>query len=234
MKRVFRRPSPAMLVAIAALIVALGGTAVAGGVLNKKKVKNISNNQITQRAPGLSVASANTAGNSNTTSEITSFAYNAGNGSSNQTVLNDFKGLTLTASCVTGANQGLTVRATSSIPGAFVSRDSISRNATDTTNSNSSVTTTPVTILSPGGTPDTGNGPVDVGFATGSIVYWVPGTTNRVSVEWSYDGDFGGVGCHWAGTVVGTSSGAPAQVANARSAGGSGASADAASAAAAR
>ena len=58
MKRVFRRPSPAMLVAIAALIVALGGTAVAGGVLNKKKVKNISNNQITQRAPGLSVASA--------------------------------------------------------------------------------------------------------------------------------------------------------------------------------
>ena len=50
-----------MLVAIAALIVALGGTAVAGGVLNKKKVKNISNNQITQRAPGLSVASAKSA-----------------------------------------------------------------------------------------------------------------------------------------------------------------------------
>jgi len=61
MKRVFRRPSPAMLVAIAALIVALGGTAVAGGVLNKKKVKNISNNQITQRAPGLSVSHATTA-----------------------------------------------------------------------------------------------------------------------------------------------------------------------------
>ena len=62
MKRVFRRPSPAMLVAIAALIVALGGTAVAGGVLNKKKVKKISKNvadsQITARAPGLAVASA--------------------------------------------------------------------------------------------------------------------------------------------------------------------------------
>jgi hypothetical protein len=43
-----------MIVAIAALIVALGGTAIAGGVLNKKKVNKIINN----RAPGLSVASA--------------------------------------------------------------------------------------------------------------------------------------------------------------------------------
>jgi hypothetical protein len=38
MRRVFRRPSPAMIVAIVALIAALGGTAIAGGVLNKKKV----------------------------------------------------------------------------------------------------------------------------------------------------------------------------------------------------
>jgi hypothetical protein len=57
MKRLFRRPSPAMVVAIVALIAALGGTAVAGGVLNKKKVNNI----ITNRAPGLSVASAKSA-----------------------------------------------------------------------------------------------------------------------------------------------------------------------------
>jgi hypothetical protein len=233
MKKVFRRPSPAMVVAIAALIVALGGTAVAGGVLNKKKVNNI----ISNRAPGLSVSHAGTAdnaGNSNTTSEITSFAYNAGNGSTNKTVLNNFNGLTLLASCTTGANNGLTVNATSSIPGAFVSRDSNSRNVSDNTNSNSNVGNTPVLLMAPGNTVDTGNGPVDIGFATGSIIYWVPGTPNRVTVEWSYDGDFGGVGCHWAGTAVGTSSGAPAQVANARSAGGSGASADAASAAAAR
>ena len=46
-----------MLVAIAALIAALGGTAVAGGVLNKKKVNNI----ITSRAAGLSVLQAQTA-----------------------------------------------------------------------------------------------------------------------------------------------------------------------------
>jgi len=63
MKRVFRRPSPAMVIAIVALIAALGGTAIAGGVLNKKKVKNISNNQITKRAPGLSVANAANLGN---------------------------------------------------------------------------------------------------------------------------------------------------------------------------
>lgn len=48
------RPSPAMIVAVVALIVALGGTALAGGLLNKKKVNTI----ISNRAPGLTVASA--------------------------------------------------------------------------------------------------------------------------------------------------------------------------------
>lgn len=52
------RPSPAMIVAMVALIVAIGGTAVAGGVLNKKKVNQI----ITNRAPGLSVANASKLG----------------------------------------------------------------------------------------------------------------------------------------------------------------------------
>jgi hypothetical protein len=53
------RPSPAMIVAMVALIVAIGGTAVAAGVLNKKKVNTI----ITNRAPGLTVASAKNADN---------------------------------------------------------------------------------------------------------------------------------------------------------------------------
>jgi hypothetical protein len=47
----------ANVVAYLALFVALGGTAVAGGVLTKKKVNNI----ISNRAPGLSVAHANSA-----------------------------------------------------------------------------------------------------------------------------------------------------------------------------
>src|SRR5512144_2486202 len=62
MKRGFRRPSPAIVIAIVALIAALGGTAIAGGALNKKKVKKITNNQITKREPGLSVANAKNLG----------------------------------------------------------------------------------------------------------------------------------------------------------------------------
>jgi hypothetical protein len=62
MKNPLRWPSPATVISIVALIVALGGTAIAGGVLNKKKVKtiaaNVANGEITKRAPGLSVASA--------------------------------------------------------------------------------------------------------------------------------------------------------------------------------
>ena len=53
------RPSPAMAVAIVALIAALGSNAIGGGILNKKKVNRI----ITNRAPGLSVATAKSADN---------------------------------------------------------------------------------------------------------------------------------------------------------------------------
>ena len=98
MKRVFRRPSPAMVVAIVALIAALGGTAVAGGALNKKKVKNISNNQITQRAPGLSVSSAKSADNSNALGGLplrglSQWAFVASNGAS---ILDSSGGVTVT------------------------------------------------------------------------------------------------------------------------------------------
>jgi hypothetical protein len=66
MKKVFGRPSPAMGVAMVALIVALGGTAVAGGVLNKKRVNKI----ITKRAPALSVNHAKTADNLTSTATL--------------------------------------------------------------------------------------------------------------------------------------------------------------------
>jgi hypothetical protein len=55
-----------MIVAVAALIVALGGTAIAGGVLNKKKVNRIINN----RAPGLSVGSAKHADSAATAEDV--------------------------------------------------------------------------------------------------------------------------------------------------------------------
>jgi hypothetical protein len=59
--RKLKAPSPAMVVACVALIVALAGTAVAAGVLTKKKVKKISNQQISKQAPNLDVKSAKTA-----------------------------------------------------------------------------------------------------------------------------------------------------------------------------
>ena len=65
-----RRPSPAMIVAMTALIVALAGTAMAAptaikSILNKKEkkqTKNIAKNQINALAPGLSVKHADSAG----------------------------------------------------------------------------------------------------------------------------------------------------------------------------
>jgi hypothetical protein len=69
-----RRPSPAMIVALAALVVALAGTAMAAplaikSILNKKEkkqVNNIAKNQVNALAPGLSVKHANTAGTADT------------------------------------------------------------------------------------------------------------------------------------------------------------------------
>jgi hypothetical protein len=49
MKRVFRRPSPAMVIAMVALLVALGGTAIAATVLSKHQVKNIAKSVLKQR-----------------------------------------------------------------------------------------------------------------------------------------------------------------------------------------
>ena len=62
------RPSPAIVVVALALLAALAGTAVAGpsattSAISKKKVKKIATKQINKLAPGLSVASADTAAN---------------------------------------------------------------------------------------------------------------------------------------------------------------------------
>jgi hypothetical protein len=63
-----RKPSPAILVAVLALVAALAGTAVAGpdastSAITKKKVASIATKQINKLAPGLSVAHADTASN---------------------------------------------------------------------------------------------------------------------------------------------------------------------------
>jgi hypothetical protein len=63
-RRSMRRPSPAMVVSILALIFAVSGTAIAASALTKaekKQVKKIASNQVKALAPGLSVARAGTA-----------------------------------------------------------------------------------------------------------------------------------------------------------------------------
>lgn len=58
------RPSPALIVAMIALVLALAGTSLAGGTaakISKKNVKAIAAKQIDKLAPGLDVNSAKTA-----------------------------------------------------------------------------------------------------------------------------------------------------------------------------
>jgi len=68
-----------MVVAIVALIVALTGTAVGAAFITKKKAKKIANNQITKRAPGLSVKTA--AGLADPSLQIRAWAKVNANGS---------------------------------------------------------------------------------------------------------------------------------------------------------
>lgn len=57
----FKRPSPALVISILALVAAIAVPAFALTKKEKRVVKNTANAQITKRAPGLAVASANTA-----------------------------------------------------------------------------------------------------------------------------------------------------------------------------
>jgi hypothetical protein len=71
------RPSPALIVAMIALVLALAGTALAGGTaakITKSKVKTIAAKQINKLAPGLEVNSAKTA----TTADSAKTATTAG------------------------------------------------------------------------------------------------------------------------------------------------------------
>ena len=69
------RPSPALIVAMTALVLALAGTALAGGTtakLTKSKVKAIAAKEIGKAAPGLNVNSAKTADSAKIASNVLS------------------------------------------------------------------------------------------------------------------------------------------------------------------
>jgi hypothetical protein len=70
MRKAIKAPSPAMMVAILALVLAVGGTA--GAALkgkDKKQVKKIADSEISKKAPGLSVANAANSANSNNSND---------------------------------------------------------------------------------------------------------------------------------------------------------------------
>ena len=75
-----------MVIAIVALVAALGGTAIGAAFVTKKQAKKIAKNQVNKLAPGLSVASAKNADNANNANalggtaaggypKVTQFAY---------------------------------------------------------------------------------------------------------------------------------------------------------------
>lgn len=63
MGRIRALPSPALVVAVIALVAGITGVAIAKGgkTVTKKQAKSIANNQIAAKAPGLSVAHASSA-----------------------------------------------------------------------------------------------------------------------------------------------------------------------------
>jgi hypothetical protein len=82
MRKLFKHaPSPAMIVAIVAVVLALGGSAVAAlGKKDKKQVRNIANGEITKRASGLAVKSADTAKNADAVGGIGPGGFQQGGG----------------------------------------------------------------------------------------------------------------------------------------------------------
>ena len=132
---------------------------------------------------------------------LNSFSFS---GTAQQTVLNDFDGLSLTASCVTGANNGLTVNAFSGVPNAEISYNGISKSGGapngKATNDSVAISGTPTTILSPGGNVDTGNTSIGLGFTVGQIVY-SNSAGNVVTVDYRFNAS--GATCQFDGTAVG-------------------------------
>jgi hypothetical protein len=107
-----RTPSPAMIVAVIALCLGLGGAAIAADLTKpqvKKIAKKVANKQIKKKAPGLSVAHARTADSATTAQNATNASTVGGNSitkisflapaNTGSTELFNANGLRITASC---------------------------------------------------------------------------------------------------------------------------------------
>lgn len=150
------------------------------------------------------VPNAATANTANTTNQITGFTYKGKNGDSDVTVLSDFNGLSLFASCTSGANNGLTTKASSSAAGgASLSWTSSWQGTESSNNAYTQMNAgTKLTMTDPAGTTKTTNGAGNIGWSSGQIVYAQNGTGKRVTVTWSYLNNIAGSDCYWVGNVV--------------------------------
>lgn len=257
-------PSPAMLVALAALFVALGGTGIAAGTLlsgskikkgsipgNRLKAKSIDGSrladdtvtgrQVKESTLGKvpAAALADTAGSAGTATrattadtaakattadtaakattadsaknaasadsvdgmDLSSFDVSLSNGAVEQTVLNAFDGLTIKASCTTGANNGLTILAQSASGDATISWAVFSRGSTTGNNAYTSMGTSLLTLTTPSDpTTPTGNGASDVAYSTGTMEY-AGDAGGRVGVTWAYTNPANS--CRFHGVAVG-------------------------------
>ena len=112
LKRFRRLPSPALVIASIALILAVGGGSFALALTDKQSdkriAKRVSNKQITKRAPGLSVSHANTANHANS-------ADTAGSAQANNVYFAVINGTGATPTLANGSS-GVSVNATR--PGA--------------------------------------------------------------------------------------------------------------------
>lgn len=144
MKRIknLLRPSPAMLVAIVALVAALGGGAVAGvavTALNKKEKKQVTKiakqqgkkqatKQINKREPGLNVNSARSADNAKAVNNQTIVPINHRSNDVTNATLASLNGITMRVSCENGFED---INAVTTVPDSEIS--AISNDASSTT-----------------------------------------------------------------------------------------------------
>jgi hypothetical protein len=120
MKRDSWRPSPALVLAIVALIAALGGSAAAGGFVTKKRAKKIADSEIIRLAPLLSVAKSKVADSSGVANRVgplaaASIDYRAASGAG-RTTITTINGLILEGSC---PSSNTLFEVSSTTPGAF-------------------------------------------------------------------------------------------------------------------
>jgi hypothetical protein len=115
-----RRPSPALVLAVVALIAALGGSAAAGGIVTKKKARKIADSEITRLAPLLSVAKSKVSDSSGVANRVgplaaASIDFRAGSGAG-RTTITIINGLILEGSCPSG---NTLFEVSSTTPGSF-------------------------------------------------------------------------------------------------------------------